>query len=364
MHYYWALYLQQKKVFWAKKLSKEIFAIALSVHCTLYRTHAWQWWTVIMNIWRMTRPMWPLWWWWYWDRCDWQSICHAINKSWSKALWWHRPGKLHRQLQAIIKMIMTFWWYLWRQYLGKNQGPTLGNVLNNWQLPTAVSKSIHLRQQNLTTSIITITTSITIAIKSRNLSYKAILGHHWISSYCRDADLVVKSDDDFFVDLPMLRLHQLLKIRTISNIFINCPFKRAGIGSGPQWLPAGLSCVGLGNHASVEGARGWWVLKLLVTNDQYCFCVLLGMWTCGHAKNHQRRFYLVQITVTYTHPNIFIGCCRQVENRGGFAAEEHDSNAQTQWNWILPCILCRSQPWFSTRPSFTRCLLCDQPSDL
>jgi len=38
----------------------------------------------------------------------------------------------------------------------------------------------------------------------RNLSYKAILGHHWISSYCPEADLVVKSDDDFFVDLPML----------------------------------------------------------------------------------------------------------------------------------------------------------------
>ena len=39
----------------------------------------------------------------------------------------------------------------------------------------------------------------------RNLSYKAILGHTWISEFCPEADLVVKADDDFMVDLPLLR---------------------------------------------------------------------------------------------------------------------------------------------------------------
>ena len=39
----------------------------------------------------------------------------------------------------------------------------------------------------------------------RNLSYKAILGHLWISSNCPEADLVVKADDDFFIDIPLLR---------------------------------------------------------------------------------------------------------------------------------------------------------------
>ena len=40
---------------------------------------------------------------------------------------------------------------------------------------------------------------------NRNLSYKAILGHLWISSNCPEADLVVKADDDFFIDIPLLR---------------------------------------------------------------------------------------------------------------------------------------------------------------
>ena len=44
----------------------------------------------------------------------------------------------------------------------------------------------------------------------RNLSYKAILGHHWISHNCPEVDLVVKSDDDFFVDIPLLRSHSRL----------------------------------------------------------------------------------------------------------------------------------------------------------
>ena len=51
---------------------------------------------------------------------------------------------------------------------------------------------------------IVIFTIVTIA-KARNLSYKAILGHTWISEFCPEADLVVKSDDDFMVDLPLLR---------------------------------------------------------------------------------------------------------------------------------------------------------------
>ena len=71
------------------------------------------------------------------------------------------------------------------------------------QFQKPVSQSINFRQHKV---IITSTTTII-----RNLSYKAILGHYWISSYCHEAELVVKSDDDFFVDLPMLRsLHASL----------------------------------------------------------------------------------------------------------------------------------------------------------
>ena len=130
---------------------------------------------------------------------------------------------------------------------------------------------------------------------NRNLSYKAILGHHWISSFCPNADLVVKSDDDFFVDLPMLRhLHSsFICIKTQSsaryvlahlegwdrrklvaaifensnsssvriNIATNDLTQRAWIGSRPQWLSVGLSSVELGKHACAEGGRrGRWGL--------------------------------------------------------------------------------------------------------
>ena len=34
-----------------------------------------------------------------------------------------------------------------------------------------------------------------------NLSYKAIMGYLWVAEFCSQADFVVKTDDDLFVDL-------------------------------------------------------------------------------------------------------------------------------------------------------------------
>ena len=34
-----------------------------------------------------------------------------------------------------------------------------------------------------------------------NLSYKAIMGNLWVSEFCEQAEFVVKTDDDMFVDL-------------------------------------------------------------------------------------------------------------------------------------------------------------------
>ena len=34
-----------------------------------------------------------------------------------------------------------------------------------------------------------------------NLSYKAIMGHLWVSEFCVHAEFVVKTDDDMFIDL-------------------------------------------------------------------------------------------------------------------------------------------------------------------
>ena len=34
-----------------------------------------------------------------------------------------------------------------------------------------------------------------------NLTYKSVMGHLWVSEFCRQAELVVKADDDIYVDL-------------------------------------------------------------------------------------------------------------------------------------------------------------------
>ena len=38
-----------------------------------------------------------------------------------------------------------------------------------------------------------------------NLSYKAIMGNLWVSEFCDQAEFVVKTDDDMFIDLYEVR---------------------------------------------------------------------------------------------------------------------------------------------------------------
>jgi Galactosyltransferase len=35
----------------------------------------------------------------------------------------------------------------------------------------------------------------------RNLSFKNILGKQWVAIYCKQAEFVIKTDDDIFVDM-------------------------------------------------------------------------------------------------------------------------------------------------------------------
>ena len=35
----------------------------------------------------------------------------------------------------------------------------------------------------------------------RNLTYKTVLGHMWVSNFCNQAEFVVKTDDEIYVDL-------------------------------------------------------------------------------------------------------------------------------------------------------------------
>ena len=38
----------------------------------------------------------------------------------------------------------------------------------------------------------------------RNLTYKTVMGHMWVATFCSQAALVVKTDDDIYVDLYSL----------------------------------------------------------------------------------------------------------------------------------------------------------------
>ena len=35
----------------------------------------------------------------------------------------------------------------------------------------------------------------------KNLTYKTVLGHMWVSSFCPQAEFVMKADDDIYLDL-------------------------------------------------------------------------------------------------------------------------------------------------------------------
>ena len=35
----------------------------------------------------------------------------------------------------------------------------------------------------------------------KNLTYKTVLGHMWVSSFCTQAEFVMKADDDIYLDL-------------------------------------------------------------------------------------------------------------------------------------------------------------------
>ena len=35
----------------------------------------------------------------------------------------------------------------------------------------------------------------------RNLTYKSIMGHMWVSNFCNQAEFVVKTDDEIYVDI-------------------------------------------------------------------------------------------------------------------------------------------------------------------
>ena len=35
----------------------------------------------------------------------------------------------------------------------------------------------------------------------KNLTYKTVMGHMWVSRFCRQAEFVMKADDDIYLDL-------------------------------------------------------------------------------------------------------------------------------------------------------------------
>jgi len=65
----------------------------------------------------------------------------------------------------------------------------------------------------------------------RNLSYKSIMANTWVSHFCRQAEFVLKVDDDMFVDMYELFVftRQFLKTNPyINSSFLVCPVAQGG----------------------------------------------------------------------------------------------------------------------------------------
>ena len=63
----------------------------------------------------------------------------------------------------------------------------------------------------------------------RNLSYKNIMGNLWVSQFCEQAQFVVKTDDDQYVDLYevlVLTGRYSKSLEYAKNRFILCPVWR------------------------------------------------------------------------------------------------------------------------------------------
>ena len=51
-----------------------------------------------------------------------------------------------------------------------------------------------------------------------NLSYKAIMGNLWVAEFCSQAEFVVKTDDDMYVDL--YEVHTLTRRHLTSSHYV------------------------------------------------------------------------------------------------------------------------------------------------
>jgi len=67
----------------------------------------------------------------------------------------------------------------------------------------------------------------------RNLTYKAIAGCKWTSTYCKSAELVLKTDDDMVVDIHLLFRH-LTTLRKQGRVLKNTFLCDVWYGKTPQ----------------------------------------------------------------------------------------------------------------------------------
>ena len=154
----------------------------------------------------------------------------------------------------------------------------------------------------------------------RNLSYKAILGHHWISHNCPEVDLVVKSDDDFFVDIPLLRSHSRLN-QNFNHLYHH-------------------------HHQQAPSPVSWncqWItmdsfLPVLCGTGAPCLC-------SGDPRGVSAHFRIFATFESWIYQNNVqvLDNFRQVADRGGLVAKLDDSYSRTWRKRILSHLLRR---WF------------------
>jgi len=129
----------------------------------------------------------------------------------------------------------------------------------------------------------------------RNLSYKNVFGKIWVSRFCEQAEFVVKTDDDMFIDLYatyFITRQYLTHPNYIKNSFLFCP-------------------VWTGSKVFRDNSSKWYVSYTEITNDEapdnvypnYCtgWIYILNPGTAGRlaeAATRYKMFWIDDVWVT------------------------------------------------------------------
>lgn len=86
----------------------------------------------------------------------------------------------------------------------------------------------------------------------RNLTYKNIMGKHWVANYCPQAEFVIKTDDDMFID--MYGTYHITRNYVNDERYAGGNFMMGGLVHGSPILRGGQWTVSLAEISAEESA--------------------------------------------------------------------------------------------------------------